>query len=109
MDQLFDFTVVIDHLDQILLGFWGTVRLAVVTAVLSTILGTVLVAFRVSPTPVLRATGTFMVNVLRNTPLTLVALLCVLGISDTLKVTFSDDPANNGFWWAVTALSVYTS
>lgn len=106
---LFDFSEVFDNLDKILTGFWATIRLAMITGVLTMILGTVLVSFRVSPTPVLRATGAFAVSVLRNTPLTLVALLCVAGLSDVLKLTFSDAPSVNGFWWAVTALSVYTS
>ncbi|GAA1543256.1 amino acid ABC transporter permease [Actinomadura kijaniata] len=108
MNELFNFTEVFDNLDKILSGFWATIRLASVTAVLALIIGTVLVSFRVSPTPVLRGVGTVVVNVLRNTPLTLVALLCVSGLSDVLKVTFSDTPSVNGYWWAVTALSVYT-
>ncbi|WP_067479915.1 amino acid ABC transporter permease [Actinomadura hibisca] len=108
MDQLFNFTEVFDNLDKILTGFWATIRLAVVCMILSMIVGTVLAVFRVSPTPVLRGVGTFLVNVLRNTPLTLIAVLCVSGLSDVLALRFSDAPSVNGFWWATTALSIYT-
>ncbi|RAY12024.1 amino acid ABC transporter permease [Actinomadura craniellae] len=109
MDQLFDFSPVFDHHEKILEGFEATVRLAVVSAVLSLILGTILVAMRVSPTPVLRATGTFYVNVMRNTPLTLVLLLSSLCVSDTLGILVSDDPRTNYYWFGVFGLSAYTS
>ncbi|MGI5168370.1 amino acid ABC transporter permease [Spirillospora sp. CA-253888] len=108
MDQLFNFTEVFDNLDKILLSFWATIRLAVVCAILSMIVGTVLAVFRVSPTPVLRSVGTFLVNTLRNTPLTLLAVLCISGFSDLLALRFSGTPSVNGFWWATMALSVYT-
>ncbi|REE99259.1 amino acid ABC transporter permease [Thermomonospora umbrina] len=109
MDQLLDFGPVFDNLDKILLGFWATIRIAAMTAVLSLFLGTVLAAFRVSPTPVLRATGSFVVNLLRNTPLTLVLAICILAINDNLKVTLSDSEGINRYWWGVLGLSVYTS
>ncbi|MEV5571468.1 amino acid ABC transporter permease [Spirillospora sp. NPDC052269] len=109
MGQLFDFTEVIKNLDKIAISFWATIRLAAVTAVLSMILGTVWASFRVSPTPVLRGVGTFVVNLLRNTPLTLLAAFCISALSDILKLHFSETPTVNGYWWAVTALSVYTS
>src|SRR5688500_19582146 len=53
-------------------GFLENVKLSLVAAVASLILGTILVAMRVSPVPVLRVAGTVYVNVVRNTPLTLV-------------------------------------
>lgn len=109
MGQLFDFTEVFKNLDKIAISFWATIRLAAVTAVLSMILGTVWASFRVSPTPVLRGVGTFVVNLLRNTPLTLLAAFCISALSDILKFHFSETPSINGYWWAVTALSVYTS
>ncbi|MFC5180947.1 amino acid ABC transporter permease [Actinomadura harenae] len=109
MGQLFDFTEVIKNLDKIAISFWATIRLAALTAVLSMILGTVWASFRVSPTPVLRGVGTFVVNLLRNTPLTLLAAFCISALSDILKWHFSETPSVNGYWWAVSALSVYTS
>jgi len=86
MDQLLDFGPVFDNLDLILGGFWATIRIAVVTAVLSLIFGTFLAALRVSPVPVLRHTGGVVVNTLRNTPLTLVLAICIMAVNDTLQV-----------------------
>ena len=68
-------------------GSWTTMRLSLIIAVFSLIVGTVLAAMRVSPTPVLRAAGTAYVNIVRNTPLTLVLLFCCLGLSDTLGLS----------------------
>jgi glutamate transport system permease protein len=106
--DLFDFGPFFDNIDQILEGFSATVKLSVASAILSLIIGTILVAFRVSPTPVLRSIGTAYVNVVRNTPLTLVLLLCSFGLSDTLHLVFSTDSDINYYWWAVLGLSGYT-
>jgi glutamate transport system permease protein len=59
-------------------------------------------AFRVSPIPVLRRVGTGWVNVLRNTPLTVVFFFVAFGLPEL---------GINGafFWFAVIALSLYTS
>ncbi|MEO3810025.1 amino acid ABC transporter permease [Sphaerisporangium sp. B11E5] len=109
MDAFLDFSPLAEQFGTIMLGFWATIRLTLMSALLSLILGTVLVAMRVSPTPVLRAAGTIYVNVLRNTPLTLVLLLCVLGLSDTLQYTLSGDSSTNYYWWATIGLSAYTA
>ncbi|MER7364344.1 amino acid ABC transporter permease [Nonomuraea wenchangensis] len=106
---LFDFSPLVQELDKILLGFWATIRLTLTSAVIALVLGTILVAMRVAPTPVLRWAGAAYVNVVRNTPLTLVLILCALGLSDTMQLTFSGDPTTNYFWWAVAGLSVYTA
>jgi glutamate transport system permease protein len=84
-------------------GFWTTIRLFVISGVLSLALGTVLASFRVSPVPALRAIGTGYVNTLRNTPLTLVFAFLVFGAPKMgLELP--------GFFWsAVTALTVYTA
>ncbi|GII78285.1 glutamate ABC transporter permease [Sphaerisporangium rufum] len=109
MESLLDFGPLVQEFATILAGFWSTIRLTVMSAVLALVLGTVLVAMRVSPTPVLRSVGTFYVNILRNTPLTLVLLLCALGLSDTLQLTLSRDPGINYYWWAIAGLSAYTA
>ncbi|MEU9887434.1 amino acid ABC transporter permease [Sphaerisporangium sp. NPDC051017] len=109
MESLLDFSPLAQEFGTILTGFWATIRLTVMSALLALILGTVLVAMRVSPTPVLRAAGTVYVNILRNTPLTLVLLLCALGLSDTLQYTLSGDSSTNYYWWAVLGLSAYTA
>ncbi|MFD0686564.1 amino acid ABC transporter permease [Actinomadura fibrosa] len=106
---MFDFGPFFDNFDQILEGFWATVRLAAAAAVLSLILGTVLASFRVAPIRVLRTFGTVYVNILRNTPLTLVLLMCSLGLNDVLALKFSDTSSVTYYWWAVLGLSGYTA
>ncbi|MFG2078535.1 amino acid ABC transporter permease [Nonomuraea maritima] len=90
-------------------GFLNNVKLSLVAAVASLILGTILVAMRVSPTPVLRAAGTVYVNVVRNTPLTLVLAFSALGLSDQLGLVFSETPRTNSFWIVAMGLSAYTA
>ena len=109
LGQLFDFGPLIDQIGPVLKAFWATIRLSVMSGIGAMVLGTVLAAMRVAPTPVLRAAGTLYINVFRNTPLTLVLLFCSLGLSDTLKVRVSEDPSVNGYWIAVFGLSIYTA
>ncbi|MGH3447936.1 MAG: amino acid ABC transporter permease, partial [Nocardioidaceae bacterium] len=60
---------------EILRGFEKTVWLLVFAGLIATFLGTLLAAMRVSPIPVMRATGTSYINVFRNTPLLLILFL----------------------------------
>ncbi|MET7464252.1 amino acid ABC transporter permease [Nonomuraea sp. NPDC005501] len=103
MDEL------ITYAPQLAEGFLENVKLALVGLVVSVILGTVLVAMRVSPTPVLRVAATVYVNVVRNTPLTLVLAFSALGLSDQLGLVFSDVPRTNSFWIVALGLSAYTA
>ena len=64
--------VLLDNLPLYASAFWGTIQLFVVAAIGSLILGLVLAGMRVSPVPILRSFGAGYVNVVRNTPLTLV-------------------------------------
>ncbi|GGS47074.1 glutamate ABC transporter permease [Planobispora rosea] len=99
----------IKYAPDLLAGFLKNVQLSVICAILSLIFGTILVAMRVSPTPVLRGAGAAYVNIVRNTPLTLVLAFSALGLSDTLGVTFSEEPSTNSFWLVVLGLSLYTA
>jgi len=90
-------------------GFLENVKFSLVAGFAAIILGTILVAMRVSPTPVLRAAGTLYVNVVRNTPLTLVLAFCALGLSDQLGLIFSDTPQTNSFWLVSMGLALYTA
>ncbi|GLW08544.1 putative glutamate ABC transporter, permease [Microtetraspora sp. NBRC 13810] len=90
-------------------GFVQNLKLSAVCAIMALVLGTVLVSMRVSPTPVLRAAGAAYVNIVRNTPLTLVLAFSALGLSDQVGLVFSDDPAINGFWLVALGLSLYTA
>lgn len=108
-DVLFDFSPLWTESADVAAAFWATIRLSAMTGVLSLIIGTVLAAMRVSPTPVLRTAGTVYVNTLRNTPLTLVLLFCSLGLSDTLQFHVSDSSTANYYWLAIFGFSAYTS
>lgn len=93
---------------DVLSAFFMTVRLALAGAVGSLLIGTVVAICRVSPVGVLQRFGTAYVTVFRNTPLTLIVALCLLGLSNILAIEL--DPANvneNSFRWGVIALSVY--
>src|SRR3954467_3251372 len=100
---MFDFSAFFDHFDEILQGFWATIRLAAASAVLSLIIGTLLASFRVSPVPVLRAFGTGYVDIVRNTPLTLVFFFFAFAYPRLEIVDLSF------FARACAALIVYTS
>lgn len=63
--------------------------------------GLVVAAFRVSPVPPLRAAGTFYVETVRNTPLTVSMILFYFGLPK-VGLTYS------AFWTAVIVLGAYT-
>ncbi|HRO29679.1 MULTISPECIES: amino acid ABC transporter permease [Micrococcaceae] len=88
-------------------AFWMNIRLTILAAIGSFALGTVLAVFRISPVGSLRAIGTSYVNVVRNTPLTIIMVLGVLAVWGQLKITFSSDFELNFFIYAVIALSIY--
>ena len=62
----------LDNLPLLRDGFLTTLRLTLVSGAIALVLGTLLGAFRVSPVPTLRGFGTVYVELVRNTPLTLV-------------------------------------
>ena len=99
---------------QILEAFWTTVQLTIFSAVGALVLGTALAAMRLAPVPVLNWLGTTYVNVVRNTPLTLIILFCSFGLSQTLGITFVDSNSptsieDSNFRLAVLGLTVYTA
>ncbi len=91
----------------ILLAFWMTLKVSAFSAIASLVVGTVLAAMRVAPLPVLRAVGTLYVNIVRNTPLTLIILFCGLGLGSIMSVATVQ--TTNYFWLAVFGLVAYTS
>lgn len=70
---------VTDNLDIWAEGLSNTLILFAGGGVLALVLGTIVGAMRVSPIPVARVVGTFYVNTVRNTPLTLVFFFFVFG------------------------------
>jgi glutamate transport system permease protein len=93
---------VLDNLDVFVDGFRTTLSLTFFAAVGALVLGTLIAAMRVSPVPPLRWVGAAYVQLVRNTPLTVVFFLVVFGLPE-LEVRWSF------FRLAVQALSAYTA
>jgi glutamate transport system permease protein len=96
------FRVLTDNWSLFAEGFSNTVKLFLIAAVGSLVLGTLLGAMRVSPVPALRAFGATYVNLVRNTPLTLVFAFLVFAVPK-LDVNIDYFPS------AFIALTVYTA
>jgi glutamate transport system permease protein len=93
---------------DLLAAFGTTVLLAVFATIGSLILGTAVAVLRVSPVRVLRLLGTSYVNIFRNTPLTLLMVFSVLGLTYILGINLDPtDIKGNAFRWAVVMLSIY--
>lgn len=90
------------NFDEIVRGFWMTLRLFFAAGLLSLVFGTVLAGFRVAPFASLRAFGSSYVSLLRNTPLVVLFVFVVFGFP-TIDINAPF------FWFAVIALTVYTS
>jgi glutamate transport system permease protein len=91
---------VLDNLDAYRQGFVTTLELSVLASALAMALGTVLAAMRVSPVPTLRAAGAAYVELVRNTPLTVVFFFVVFVLPQLdILLPF--------FVFAVIALTVY--
>jgi glutamate transport system permease protein len=91
---------VLDNLDAYRRGFVTTLELSVLASLLALVLGTVLAAMRVSPVPILRAAGATYVEIVRNTPLTLVFFFVVFVLPQV-------DIVLPFFVFAVLALTIY--
>ena len=103
-----------EYRDQIFEAFWTTIQLTVFSAIGALILGTVLAAMRMAPVPMLNWIGTTYVNVVRNTPLTLIILFCSFGLAQTLGLSMVDPKSptsieDSNFRLAVLGLTVYTA
>ena len=92
----------LDNLPLLRDGFLTTLRLTLVSAAVALVLGTLLGACRVSPVPTLRGFGTVYVELVRNTPLTLVFFFFVFVAPQIdIKLPFETS--------AYVALSLYTA
>ena len=88
-------------------AFWVNIQLTFFAAILALVIGTVLATMRISPVPSLRWAGSTYVTLLRNTPLTIIMVFCVLGLWGQLGVSLSADFNTNFFRLAVVGLGVY--
>lgn len=92
---------------DVLGAFATTIELSALGAVGALVVGTVVAVMRVSPVATLRFLGTSYVNVVRNTPLTLLVVFSVLGMTYLLGLQLSPDVQTNAFRWVVVMLAVY--
>ncbi|MBW3615533.1 MAG: amino acid ABC transporter permease [Actinobacteria bacterium] len=74
-------SIVFDNLGLYAQGMRTTVVLTLASFAAAMVVGTAVAAFRVSPVPPLRAAGALWVQMLRNTPLTVLLLLFVFGFT----------------------------
>jgi polar amino acid transport system permease protein len=68
MRYQWDFSAVWSHIDLLLIGLWGTVRIAAISIILGVIVGALLASMRLSPNRWLRGPATAFVEFYRNTP-----------------------------------------
>ena len=94
---------------ELLSGFWVTLQLLVISGVLASILGLIVVTMRISPVSSFRAFATGYTEVLRNTPLTLVLFFCAF-VLPYLGTQFENlNSQQTYFLFAIIGLSLYTS
>ena len=97
-----------------LLGaFWTTVQLTFWSAIGALIWGIVLAGMRVSPVWLMRAFAIAYVNIVRNTPLTLLVVASSLGLYQALGVSLTTDTTTSAiditnFRLSVLAFVLYT-
>jgi len=94
---------IFENLPAFASGFGMTLRLTLVAGAIALVWGLVLAALRVSPLLPLRGFATTYVELLRNTPLTLVFFFLAFVAPQFGVIT----PL--AFWTAIVALSAYTS
>jgi glutamate transport system permease protein len=93
---------------DVLGAFWMTIKLSFGGALGALLLGTIAAVMRVSPVAMLRFLGTSYVNIFRNTPLTLLMVGSVLGLTYILGLSLDKgDITQNALRWAVVVLAVY--
>lgn len=108
MNVISEFFVEYDGLQ----AFRTTIALTLLSALFALLIGTVVAVMRVSPVRVLQVIGSAYVNIVRNTPLTLVIVFCNLGLFLQLGVSLANKDSDtfitdNNFRLAVLGLSVY--
>lgn len=106
--------ILTEYGDQLITAFIRTIQLAGLSAVGALVLGTILAGMRVSPVWALRTLATGYVNIVRNTPLTLVVLFASFGLAQQLGITLVDPNSptsitDSSFRLAVLAFSTYTA
>ncbi|MEE1620398.1 amino acid ABC transporter permease [Zafaria sp. Z1313] len=88
-------------------AFWVNIQLTFWAAIGALVLGTLLALMRISPVPSFEAIGTAYVNLIRNTPLTIIILFGVLALNGQLGLNLGGGFQENFFRLAVMGLAIY--
>lgn len=93
-------------------AFLMTIRLALFSLAGALVIGTILAIMRVSPVGLFRFVGSAYVNIVRNTPLTLILTFCILVMLYDLGINLADESSptsitDNGVRWAIIGLAAY--
>ncbi|PKQ25654.1 MAG: amino acid ABC transporter permease [Actinobacteria bacterium HGW-Actinobacteria-4] len=94
----------LENSDLLWVAFGNTLTIALAAGALSFVWGTILAAFRVSPIGPLRTFGAVYVEVVRNTPLTLLFLFFLVASTPLLGLTIG-----LGVPMAIVAMTLYTA
>ena len=87
-------------------AFWVNIQLTFWAAIGSLVIGTIIAMMRISPIPSFQWIGAAYVNIIRNTPLTIIILFGVLALIGQLGIQLGGFQ-DNFFRMAVVGLSVY--
>lgn len=91
-------------------AFFMTIKVCLLAGLIAFVLGTVVAIMRLSPMPILRSLGALYVNLIRNTPLTLLVAFSQMGLAMTLGWHLDrGDLYSDNFRWGAVALGVYTA
>ncbi|MFW0111125.1 amino acid ABC transporter permease [Rothia sp. CCM 9417] len=88
-------------------AFWTNLQLTFWAAIGSFVLGSLLALMRISPVPSLRWAGTAYVHLVRNTPLTILMTLAILGVWTQFQLSLATSFELNFFIYAVIVLAIY--
>src|SRR5690625_6868756 len=88
-------------------GFWINLQLAFWSSIAAFTLGVILALFRISPERSLSWLSATIINIVRNTPLTVLVVMAVLVFWGQLQLSMHSDFDTNFFILATIALSVY--
>lgn len=91
-------------------AFWITIQLTLYAAVGSLLIGTIVAILRVSPVKIFSWAGVAYVNIVRNTPLTLIVFFmffCLYQLLGWHLSPLSARSSTHAFQWGVVGLSFY--
>ena len=73
-------SVLTDNLDELLAGFWVTVRIVVIAFAIAMVVGTLVAALRIAPSKLLQRLGGVYVETFRNVPLLVLLFISFPGL-----------------------------